>query len=97
MRESMVRRTSSPGCGSRLHLRRESAPLYILGNQHFAGVPGQLVVQALLDSAVAVLFEIDAADDVRGQRAVRIIPLALGAELDPFQIQSRAAAWPPRE
>ena len=63
IRESMVRWTSWPGCGSVSHAWiRSRASAHPRSPAVRRRWPCEFVVQALLDAAVAVLFEIHAAD-----------------------------------
>ena len=55
------------------------------------GLPAQVVIEALLDSGVALLFVVDAADHVRRQHSLRIEAAALAAELHPVEIEAADA------
>src|SRR5579871_3113363 len=75
--------------GLRLALddRFEIAPLDVARDVQLAGMSLKTRFQTLLDSAVAFLSEIDAADNVRGERLIRIEALALAAELNPIEFE----------
>ena len=65
----------------------DAAPVNVGQQPRASGHAAQFVVQALLDAGVALLLEIHGAQNVRGQRALRIVPLAFVTDRDPLQPQ----------
>ena len=84
-------RERGAGFGGDGGLRRDAAAVHVGEQADAAGRAAEFLVETLLDAGVALLFEIDRAQHVRGQRAVRIVTLALVGEADPidarFQVE----------
>ena len=66
----------------------DAAALDVGQQPHLAGLAAKVLVERLLDAGVALLFEIDRAEHVRGQAALGIVALAFPLEADPFQAEA---------
>ena len=85
-------RERGAGLGGNRGLRRDAAAVHVGEQADAAGSAAEFLVETLLDAGVALLFEIDRAQHVSGERAVRVVTLAFVGEADPVDARFQVAA-----
>ena len=76
-------RERGAGLGGNRGLRRDAAAVHVGQQADAAGGAAEFLVEPLLDAGVALLFEIDGAQHMCRERAVRIVTLAFDATGSP--------------
>ena len=84
-------RERGAGLGGNRSLRRDAAAVNVGQQAGAAGRAAEFLVEPLLDTGIALLFEIDGAQNVCRERAVRIVTLAFNGQAHPidarFQVE----------